>query len=467
MKQATHADAIGTLSEIAEIVSGEVIGSGTETVTRVDIDSRTSRNGTLFVPLPGTRTDGHRFIGDAFDRGATASLVARRTWRKGDMAGVDGGTDGPLIVVDEPLAALQALAADRRKRRSDLAWIGITGSNGKTTTKEILAAILTAAYGSEEVYWSRGNYNSEIGLPLSLLEVGPRHRVAVLEMAMNNPGEMELLTSIARPKRAVITNIGDAHIGNLGSRDAIAEEKRHIFNHLGRDGVAFVHESEPYRDFLTERVAGRVLAFGQSTTSGHEGADLIKEGWRIRRREGSTLFALPGRHNLRNALAAVSVALDLGVAEHAILRGLGEARSVTGRSELITGGITVVNDSYNANPDSMAAALDFFREIEVPGRKIVVLGEMGELGDHADEGHRRVLVDALSPSFSVVVTVGEAYAREDRSHGVDGRHRAVRGLAEAEAVLEEVLQPGDAVLLKGSRTAALERLIPVISRMAS
>jgi UDP-N-acetylmuramoyl-tripeptide--D-alanyl-D-alanine ligase len=459
VKQATNVDAIGTLSEIAEIVSGEMVGSDTEAITRVDIDSRTSTKGTLFVPLPGTRTDGHRFIGDAFDNGATACFASRRVWE----AGRPEDATGAVIVVEDPLAALQALAADRRRRRSDVAWVGITGSNGKTTTKEILAAILTAAYGSKEVYWSQGNYNSEIGLPLSLLEVDSRHRVAVLEMAMNNPGEMELLTSIARPTRAIITNIGDAHIGNLGSRDAIAEEKRKIFNHLGPDGVAFVHESEPYREFLTEPVEGRVLAFGQNTTPGHEGADLIKDGWRIRRREGSTLFALPGRHNLRNALAAVSVAVDLGVGEHAILRGLAEARPVTGRSELIAGGISVVNDSYNANPDSMAAAFDFFREIEVPGRKIVVLGEMGELGKHADEGHRRVLVDALSRGFPVVVTVGEAYPRQ----GAESRHRSVRGVAEAEAVLEGVLQPGDAVLLKGSRTAALERLIPVISRIAS
>ncbi|MFP4484062.1 MAG: UDP-N-acetylmuramoyl-tripeptide--D-alanyl-D-alanine ligase [Spirochaetota bacterium] len=476
MRQATNVDTLGTVSDVAERVGGELVGTrdlGTRSVTRVDIDSRTCTRGTLFVPLPGTRTDGHRFIGDAFAHGAEASFVRRSRRADGsrdgapphDAAGpptsvpheLSGARDRPLILVDDPLAALQRLAAARRRELQGVCWVGITGSNGKTTTKALIAAVLSARYGERRVFRSKGNYNSEIGLPLSVLEVTPAHHVAVLELAMNNPGEMAVLAETALPQVALITNIGDAHIGHLGSRDAIAAEKRCIYSRLRPEDTALVPEDEPYRDFLTRDVPARIVPFGETTTAGYEGARATVRGWELRWRGRSISLRLPGRHNLLNALAAISASLEIGVDDDAVARGLEAATPVAGRTERIDGRVTVINDAYNANPDSMKAAFDTFEGMEVSGRRIVVIGEMGELGDYAAAAHRRVLDDARGRGFDLVVAVGPAY-----QYGAGDRVRPAASLGEARELVAGMVEAGDAVLLKGSRAAALERLIPYI-----
>ncbi len=456
MRQATNVDTLGTVSDVAERVGGELIGAGARAVTRVDIDSRTCTAGTLFVPLPGTRTDGHRFIDDAFAHGAAASLAARSRGRASSE-----GHDRPVILVDDPLAALQRLAAARRRELPQVRWVGITGSNGKTTTKELIAGILSARYGEERVFRSRGNYNSEIGLPLSVLEVTPRHHVAVLELAMNNPGEMAVLAETALPEVALITNIGDAHIGHLGSRDAIAAEKREIFSRLRPEDTAVVPEDDPYCDFLTEGVSSRVVRYGETMTPGYEGTRATAEGRQLLWRGRTISLRLPGRHNLLNALAAVSVSLEIGVDDDAVACGLEAATPVAGRTERIDGRVAVINDAYNANPNSMEAAFDTFESTEVSGRKIVVIGEMGELGSFAEAAHRRVLEDAGRRGFDLVVAVGSAYQRG----GVESV-RVVATVDEARELVAGMIEAGDAVLLKGSRTAALERLIPAISDAA-
>jgi UDP-N-acetylmuramoyl-tripeptide--D-alanyl-D-alanine ligase len=467
---ATNREVLGSVADIAETVAGELIGAGEAEITRLDIDSRTSTSGTLFVPLPGTRTDGHRFVTDALDRGASAVFYARNRWHQDDAEAPRIPADRGVILVDDPLRALQRLAAAHRRSREDLRWIGITGSNGKTTTKELLATILVEAYGRDAVFWSKGNYNSEIGLPLSVLEVRPEHKIAVLELAMNRAGEIGTLTEIARPHYAVITNIGDAHIGNLGSRDAIAEEKRRIFSMLGPDDCAFVYEDEPYRDFLlaARTAPSRVVTFGESAGSGFEEAELRADGgWKLRRRGREIRFRLPGRHNLRNALAAVSVAVELGVSDEAVAAGLSRARGVSGRSEVIPGSVTVINDAYNANPDSMRASFDSFAERESAGRHVVVIGEMAELGEYTEEAHRRVLDEARKRSFDLLVAVGETYRAAVEGDGpTEERSDSLRFVPDRSAaakLLERELRAGDLVLLKGSRAAALERLIPAVT----
>lgn len=458
MSKATSVDALGTVSQIAGIVSGELIGSATEPVLRVDIDSRTCTSGTLFVPLPGTRTDGHRFIAEAFQAGASGAFVARS--RSAELDLEDLRSRGAVILVDDPLQALQELAAWHRRRLPGMVWIGITGSNGKTTTKELLASILSAAYGEGEVSWSRGNYNSEIGLPLSVLSVEPRHRMAVLEMGMNHPGEMAELARIALPTRAVITNIGDAHIGNIGSRDGIAREKREIFSRLTEDDVAFVREDEPYRDFLVEETRARKVFYGPESTPGYQGARPADEGWVLSWKGREIVLALPGRHNVLNALAAVSLCTELGVSDEAVARGLAATRPVSGRMERIEGAITILNDSYNANSASMFAAFEAFAHMPSPGRKIAVIGEMGELGDYSASAHATVARDVAGRGFDMVLVVGEEYRR---SLGTPPRGLQVSTtLEEAGKVLRELLRRGDTVLLKGSRAAGMEELIPVI-----
>ncbi len=464
MNATTNRDVLGSVGDIAETVAGEVIGPSTASITRVDIDSRTSTAGTLFVPLPGTRTDGHRFVRDAFDHGAAAVFYARSRWNQDDAHALESGRSRGVILVDDPLGALQALAAAHRRRRDDVRWIGITGSNGKTTTKELLAELLAESYGHDAVFRSEGNHNSEIGLPLSVLQVASRHRIAVLELAMNKAGEIGTLTDIALPQYALITNIGDAHIGKLGSRDAIAGEKRRIFSALRSYDCALVYEGEPYRDFLLDgrSAKSRVLFFGETNTEGFEGAVQRVDGsWDLRWSGQDIHVSLPGRHNLRNILAAISVAVDLGVSEDAVAAALTRVRSVSGRSEVITGAVTIVHDAYNANPDSMRAAFESFAERTAVGRRIVVIGEMAELGSYALDAHRRVLDEARAKRFDMVLALGGTYARV--IEGSDGSVQLVKDRAEASELLRKELRSGDVVLLKGSRTAALERLIPVIT----
>lgn len=458
MNKATGVDGLGTVSEIADMVSGEVLGSSEGPVIRVDIDSRTCTVGTLFVALPGTRTDGHRFVADAVEKGAVASLVAREQSASLDLEGLR--SRAALILVDDPLAALQELAAQHRRRLPGMTWVGITGSNGKTTTKELLASILSAGYGEDAVCWSRGNYNSEIGLPLSVLSVEPYHRVAVLEMGMNQPGEMAELARIALPTRAIITNIGDAHIGNVGSRDGIAREKREIFSRLTEDDVAFVREDEPYRDFLVEQTRARAVLYGPESTDGYQGARLSGDGWLLSWRGREIPLALPGWHNVLNALAAVSLCSELGVGDEAVARGLAAVRPVSGRMERIDGAVTILNDSYNANSASMRAAFETFAELPSEGRKIAVIGEMAELGDYSADTHTTVARDAASRGFDLVLAVGQEYRRALAE--TPSSLRFPETVDEAGRLLRDLLRPGDTVLLKGSRAAGMEQLIPVI-----
>jgi UDP-N-acetylmuramoyl-tripeptide--D-alanyl-D-alanine ligase len=274
---------------IARIVGGQLSGDPRSTVVRARADSRLCRSGDLYVALPGERTDGSLFVESAWSAGSTVALAdqSRRVPRppKGKA----------LVEVSDPLASLQHLAKKRREQAAGLKVVGITGSNGKTTTKDILAAILVDWKG-EKVLATEGNYNSEIGLPLTMMDLRSRHELAVLEMGMNRQGEMALLADIGKPDVAVITNIGSAHVGMLGSRKAIAEEKRAIFNGAGKDAVAVIGADEPWKDFLLEYFPGVVRPFGVWGLDGWESAENRGlDGHRLVRNGRAIDFPLPGR----------------------------------------------------------------------------------------------------------------------------------------------------------------------------
>jgi UDP-N-acetylmuramoyl-tripeptide--D-alanyl-D-alanine ligase len=313
-----------TLDEIARAVDGRVVRAPSEEagVDGVAVDSRKVAEGVLFVALAGERTDGHEFLGEAAAAGAAAFLISEQQVerRSSHWVGLPAGRGPGVIAAADTLAGLQGLARFHMGRFPAVTRVGITGSSGKTTTKEILGAILTRAAPTAV---NEGNLNSEIGLPVACFAVGSGHRFSVFEMGMNHPGEMDVLADIVRPDAALLTNIGTAHIGLLGSQEEIAKEKKKIFAHFDGSQLAFLPEEERYLAFLREGIKGKVILFGPRSTRGYRGSENQGLGGTLIHWEGSRIrFPLFGPHNLANALGAISVARELGVPNAEIRDGL-------------------------------------------------------------------------------------------------------------------------------------------------
>lgn len=433
-------------------------------ITSVISDSRQASKGCLFVPLKGERTDGHYYIQEAFARGGKASFVADEFWsqNRDSLQGYAVKYRGAYVIVPSPLEALHTLA-EGYLRKKKVHRIGVTGSNGKTTTKEILGAILSQ---NSSTFMNRGNLNSEIGLPLSVFEVQDDARWAIFEMGMNHPGEILTLARIVKPEIGIITNIGTAHIGNLGSKEAIAMEKKQLLLSLSPSGVGFIHEEETFASFLREGLKARIKTFGERTTPGYEGAEnLGLAGWLIHWEGKRIRFPLIGRFNLRNALAAIAVSKELGVGNSDIKVGLESVKPLFGRSQIIKGPITILLDCYNANPNSMQEALDFLQEIEWQGRRIGVFGSMKELGSYEGEAHRTLGEWILQKKLDGVFLYGEAmeavYELMVRSAPALPvfLDQKIETLSKR---LRDFLKEGDIVLIKGSRSLELERVLKYI-----
>jgi UDP-N-acetylmuramoyl-tripeptide--D-alanyl-D-alanine ligase len=451
-------------ASVASITNGRLQGSPYAEILRGRADSRLCRPGDLYVALPGENTDGSLFAARAWAAGAEVVLADKSK----DLPLPDDGK--ALITVADPLAALHELSRNRRLEMQNLKVIGITGSNGKTTTKEILAAILRD-WKKEAVLVTEGNYNSDIGLPLTMLSLRPGHEIAVLEMGMNKVGEMALLAELARPDIAVITNVGSAHVGMLGSREALAAEKRAIFNYAGPESVAIVGCNEVWKDFLLDGFPGKVRYFGEWGSGGWEShTDVGIDGHIVLRYGKEIRFKLPGVHNLQNAMAAVEAALELGVSEESIVNGLNSVAPIFGRSEIINGAVTVIRDCYNANPESLNAALELFSSMAVGGRKILVLGELLELGNEMEEALRQAGGAAAAVQPDSIFLFGsslEVLKNAALVAGYQGEIRLFTEIELLESALSLYMEPGDLVLLKGSRGSALERLDKVIGEVSS
>lgn len=456
-----------TFSTIAELCSAGVIASGNPEIRAVCTDSRVCEPESLFVALAGERSDGHRYIEDARNRGAIAAMISA-DWAGGHRSEVDQlRAEGmSFLLCPSPLSGLQALAAEYRRRVTEPFTIGITGSNGKTTTKELLGSILR---GGGNAYVTRGNLNSEIGLPLSVLELTNEHRFGVFEMAMNHPGEMRDLARVLRPRLALITNIGTAHIGILGSKQAIAEEKKQIFSQFTGAETAFLYESEPYYDFLRKDVKGEIVMYGERSTPGYRGyRDLGVRGNLLFWYDREIHLPLPGAFNVRNALAAMAVAIHVGMSEEQIATGIEGVATLFGRSEVLDGPVTIVQDCYNANPDSVREAVSLAARTERPnGRTVLVLGDMAELGAYSAELHDEVLKDVAASGADRVFLFGELF-REAASRLRDAGElggtelSATSDFDQLRRHVVEFVREGDLVLIKGSRSMELERLTPYL-----
>jgi UDP-N-acetylmuramoyl-tripeptide--D-alanyl-D-alanine ligase len=452
-----------------------VAGSGGAVVARprrdlgiesVAHDSRAASRGSLFVALPGERTDGHEFLGAAAASGAAALLVsdaqAARRHAELDALAIRYGLG--IVSVADTLAGLQNLARARMRSLTSVTRIGVTGSNGKTTTKEIIGGLLSRQAPTAV---NEGNLNSEIGLPLACFGVSPGHRYAVFEMGMNRRGEMDVLADIVRPDLALITNVGTAHIGLLGSRDAIAAEKKRIFAHFDGRQTGFLPEEERYRAFLAEGVRGKMVVFGPGSTPGFGGSENMGLGGTLIHWEGFRIrFPLFGPHNLANALGALSVARELGVPNAEIRGGLEAVTPLFGRSQVIRGEVTVIADCYNANPDSMTRALEFLETLPWEGRRIAVLGGMRELGELAGPAHTELGERLRGTSLDAVLLFGAEMEHAWNAAAGGASAPRISWTVDMEVMgrrLQSLVRTGDVVLLKGSRGLELERLLPLLA----
>ncbi len=443
------------LAEAARILGAEHTG-GDAVIHGISTDSRTLKPGDLFVALTGPHFDGHDFLAHALGRGAAACLVERT---------ID--EDLPALRVADSRIALGQLAAAWRARFT-IPVVAVTGSNGKTTVKEMLAAILGQV---GETLATQGNLNNDIGVPLTLFHLRRSHRYAVLELGANHHGEIAYLTQLVHPDVALITNAGDAHLEGFGSRRGIAEAKGEIYGGLGSDGTAVINADDDYAGFWQDLAAGhRVLRFGLDAP-----ADVRAE-WAPTAQasrlhlytpagETELLLPLPGRHNVMNALAATAAALAIGCPLAAIAAGLSGLKPVPGRLVLREGPAQsrLIDDTYNANPRSLNAALDVLANY--PGEHWLVLGDMGELGAEAAALHAQVAGQARAAGVSRLFCLGELAAQACRGFGeggtcFDGQEALIAALR---AALEAGPQGGVSILIKGSRRMRLENVVTALT----
>ncbi len=462
-----------TISDVTKVLNVISVINGIDKVgiSSVVIDSREVCKGSLFVPLPGLKTDGHNFLLDAIKRGVSAVFVASSWIDRIDFSLSEVLTKYGVValVVNDPLKAMQDLARFYLERWYGARKVGITGSNGKTTTKEMVASILSV---SNKVFYNEKNFNSIIGLPLSVFRIVKHPDYIVFEMATNQPGEMAMLADIFKPDIGLITNVGRAHVGNFGSKRAIAEEKRNIFKDFNESNLAFVFEGASYFDLLIEGIEAKIIRFGEKSTRGYEGCeDLGLDGYTIYWEGLQIRIPFIGKHNVINALAAITVAMELGIDKWDIKVGLERIKPLFGRSEIVRGDYVFLVDCYNANPDSMERAIESFRKIKWKGKKIAVLGDMYELGDFSHEEHYKVAVNALKAGFDFVVFFGEEFLQvkdyfnsKDLSEMGAKKVLWVKNFDVLVRDIKGVISKGDLILLKASRGVELERIIPAIEK---
>ena len=451
-----------TVQNAARALHGEWRGEDV-CFTAVGTDSRTAGYGDLFVALIGEKFDGHDFIAEVKKKGAAAAMVCLESAVKSQKPEI------PLILVKDTRLGLGQLAAHWRSYFS-IPVVAVTGSNGKTTVKEMIASILRRAVdasgrmdGSDKVLATEGNLNNDIGVPLMLLRLRKQHVYAVVEMGMNHAGEISYLTQLAKPGVAVITNAGAAHVEGLRSVQAVAYAKGEIFEGLDQHGIAVINADDPHAP-LWRKLAGdrRVVDFGLdggAEVSARYHLDFFGCKMTLILPGGVEEIELqvPGEHNVRNALAAAAVAVAMGINTKAIASGLGEFRGVNGRMQKKCGlhGATLIDDSYNANPESVRAALDVLAK--APGKKILVLGDMGELGDSARGFHERIGEEARLAGIDRLFTLGQLSAYAAAQFGPGARH--FKKIEELLAEVESLLAADVTLLIKGSRFMQMERVV--------
>jgi len=454
-------------ADLVRWTGGSLLGAGEAArFSGVSIDTRSLQTGDLFVAIRGERHDAHGFLAQAVSGGA-AGLVIERD-RSGEAENLF--EELPVIAVTDTTTALGALAAGHRASFEG-PLVAITGSSGKTTTKEMCAAILSQAAPCLK---TAGNLNNEFGLPLTLLRREPEHQSAVVELGMNHRGEIARLAAIARPSVALVTNVGTAHIEFLGSREEIAREKGDLFAALGADGVAVVNRDDALVAAEAVRAPGKLLGYGRlaaAEVSARNVRFVRNDGFHfefeLETPQGSCALRVCGlsETTVMNALAAAAAALAAGADLAAVVAGLETYRPMGGRMtrHSLAGGVDLIDDTYNANPTSMRAALEALGRIKEPGRAVAVLGDMNELGESALEAHREIGRTAAELGIDFLFALGahaESLAAGAVAAGMDPTRVAVGcEHEEVSSRVRDLLRPGDWVLVKGSRALKMERVV--------
>lgn len=458
-----------SVETLIAVTGGTLVWGSTDTmVNGVATDSRTVEPGALFVAFVGEHVDGHRYLEDAVASGARALLITC------DSDGIDGvlesasRRDVAIVRVSDALAAVQSLARHHRERLF-CPVIGVTGSTGKTTTKEFVTSVLGTR---RKVVSTRGNRNNELGVPLTVMDARADTDVLVVEMAMRGQGQIAELCHITRPTIGLVTNIGMSHIELLGSQEAIVSAKAELVGAIPEEGMVFLNGDDAFSETLALSSRAPVVHYGLGEGCDVRAVEIELDGesrasFKILGADVSVpvSLAVPGRHNVYNALAAAAIAMHLGLEPDDIALGLAKASAGEMRMQSFTsaGGIHVINDAYNANPTSMRAAIETLAGMSTAERRIAVLGDMAELGSLAELAHFRIGEEVAVLPIDVLVTVGERASRiadGARARGMDPQ--AIRPCAtadEASEVLDDLLEPEDVVLVKGSRVMGLERVV--------
>lgn len=446
------------LSQLSHIVQGRLTGADVR-FESVSIDSRTLTGGALFVALKGPNFDGHDFISTAKEQGAAAALVSQ-----------DIGDTLPAVKVDDTRLALGALAASWRSD-FEIPVIAVTGSNGKTTVKEMLSSIFAQACEGDCVLSTIGNLNNDLGLPLTLLRLRKSHRYAVTEMGMNHPGELTYLTSLARPNVAVITNAAAAHLQGLQSVEGVARAKSEIFSGVEAGGTAIINDDDEYALLWREiaqdlKIVGFSLQRKSDVTAEF---DLYKDHSNVVLQtpwgNATCHLGLPGKHNVANALAATAAAGAVGISLADIVKGLESWRGIKGRLQSKTiNGLHVIDDSYNANPASIKAALEVLA-IQ-PGMQVLVMGDMGELGDDSASLHRQTGELARELGIDACFTLGEQTVITAEAFGNDAQ--SFTSIEQLVTALRKQIQDNHDrpinILVKGSRSMKMEQVIELLEK---
>ena len=459
---------------VIRATGGELLaGSLSKVVSDVCIDSRCIRPGCTFVALPGEHTDGHDFVLAAIDAGAKLIIVSRTAEQVAELVDAAKRRDVAVVRVDDALRAIQDLATYHRSRLY-CEVLGITGSTGKTSTKDFVMAALSAG---KRAVGTQGNRNNELGVPLTVLAANADTEVLVVEMGMRGIGQIASLCAIARPTLGLLTNVGTSHIELLGSQDAVAQAKGELVRCLPASGVAFLNGDDDYSVRIASTTAAAITLYGLSEGCAVRAADIELDAesratFTLVSSAGSASVKLPvpGRHNVYNALAAAAVALQLGIAPAAIAEELARADMSAMRMQVINtaSGLTLINDAYNANPASMRAAVDTLAAMATGNRRIAVLGDMAELGSFTELAHFRIGETLARLGIDELVTVGaraHRIAEGALAAGMSAQHVRVTEDAESAAeTLGELAEAGDVVLVKASRVMGLE---VVVDRMVA
>ena len=463
----SQAETLLTMEETLESTGGVfVLGDGNWHFSSVQTDSRLVEKDTLFVPLIGEFQDGHKYIPQAVEKGASCVFICLSNYEKNPAFFNEIHNSNPevnFIAVENTLTALQKAAGKYVEKFPSLIKVAVTGSSGKTTTKEILAAVLARKY---RVVTNKGNLNSETGLPLSVFNIRKEHETGVFEMGMNRENEIGEISAVLKAHYAIVTNIGTAHIGLLGSRDNIAREKAKVFDHFDSQSTGVIPFDDDYAEFLEKQIRGKCIHYGKDTDSVKFIADLGLKGTEFSVGKNRAVLKLPGKYNYKNALGAIALCQELGVSDSEIAQGINDLEPMFGRSQVIEDKYTIVQDCYNANPDSMEKSIEFVSSVTSGEKKIFVLGDMLELGADSEKEHEKTGIMAAESSADKVFFVGtemeNAYKAACKKSSGDRfvycSEKTDDALMTISLEIKKEFSEHSIVLIKASRGMGLERL---------